>query len=111
MRRRAEQPSFWKVSILPVAFIVVSIPLALKLVPPNHIYGIRTSATLATEGGWYAANAAAGLAGIILGILTLGADWAILRTDKVTREYKVLLCLFIALAAIAGAIMTGTRAI
>lgn len=38
-------------------FILVVIPLALRKVPPNPVYGYRTCATLSDEILWYAANA------------------------------------------------------
>lgn len=38
-------------------FVLVSIPLALRKVPPNVVYGYRTRATLGDERVWYEANA------------------------------------------------------
>jgi len=38
-------------------FVALSIPLILRKVPPNHVYGYRTRATLSTEALWYEANA------------------------------------------------------
>jgi uncharacterized membrane protein len=35
---------------------LVSIPLALRLVPPNRIYGFRTRKTLSRPDIWYRAN-------------------------------------------------------
>lgn len=45
-----------------VMFLVVAIPLVLRLVPPNPIYGVRTPATMADPGLWYRVNATTGLA-------------------------------------------------
>ena len=41
---------------------VLSIPMILKMVPPNPIYGFRTPSTLANEALWYRANTFAGWA-------------------------------------------------
>src|SRR5258706_2567116 len=57
---------------------VVSIPLILKMVPPNHLYGFRTPSTLANRALWYRANTFAGWALLIAAVasiaLTVGAD-------------------------------------
>ena len=34
----------------------VSVPLVLKLVPPNRVYGVRTSQTLASREVWFRVN-------------------------------------------------------
>ena len=38
-------------------FIALAIPLILRKVPPNVVYGYRTRATLANDAIWYDANA------------------------------------------------------
>lgn len=38
-------------------FVVLSIPLVLRKVKPNVVYGYRTRATLSDEALWYEANA------------------------------------------------------
>jgi uncharacterized membrane protein len=38
-------------------FILVALPLALRKVPRNRVYGFRTRATLADDAVWFAANA------------------------------------------------------
>lgn len=38
-------------------FSVIAIPLALRMVPPNIVYGFRTRATLSDRDLWYRANA------------------------------------------------------
>jgi len=57
---------------------VVSIPLILKMVPPNHLYGFRTPSTLANRPLWYRANTFAGWALLIAAVasiaLTVSAD-------------------------------------
>ena len=53
----------------PISFLVpcaiigaVSIPLILKIVPPNRLYGFRTSQALANRELWFRANRFAGWA-------------------------------------------------
>ena len=49
--------------LLPCAIIaVISIPLILKLVPPNGVYGFRTQRTLENSELWFRANRFAGCA-------------------------------------------------
>lgn len=40
------------VRFFPVLFVLIGAPLALKLVPPNPVYGFRTPATLASAAIW-----------------------------------------------------------
>lgn len=48
---------------VPAALIAaVSVPLAFKLVPPNRVYGVRTSRTLASREAWFRVNRVAGFA-------------------------------------------------
>ena len=53
-----------------VMFAIMSIPLVLRLVPPNGIYGFRTSVTHSSPGVWYSANAFMGWALLIAAILS-----------------------------------------
>ena len=48
----------------------LGIPLWLRRVPPNRLYGVRTAGTLADESLWYAVNAAAGRAMVGVGVAT-----------------------------------------
>lgn len=40
--------------------VALSVPLMLRRVPPNGVYGLRVPATYKAEQVWYAANAASG---------------------------------------------------
>jgi hypothetical protein len=53
--------------------IVLAIPLWLRRVPPNRLYGVRLSSTLANPQTWYEINARAGrnLVGIGAGYVVL----------------------------------------
>jgi uncharacterized membrane protein len=51
---------------VPAALIAAaSIPLALKLVPPNRVYGVRTAQTLGKRDVWFRVNRFAGFALIV----------------------------------------------
>jgi hypothetical protein len=45
-----------------IVLVVISIPLILRLVPPNGVYGFRTSVTRSSADIWYSANAFMGWA-------------------------------------------------
>lgn len=55
-------------SILPIG---LAIPLILKKIPPNEIYGFRTARSLSDEKVWYAANYFSGWTLLIAGIISL----------------------------------------
>jgi SdpI/YfhL protein family len=60
-----------------VIFVVISIPLILKVVPPNGIYGFRTSLTQSSRSIWYPANAFMGWALLIAAIVSAGLQFAL----------------------------------
>jgi uncharacterized membrane protein len=49
---------------------LLGIPLVLKLVPPNRIYGFRTPTTLSRPDIWYRVNAFAGYALMLAAAVT-----------------------------------------
>jgi len=51
-------------------FILIAIPLILRRVPPNPVYGFRTRTTLADENIWYATNAYFGRNFVISSIIS-----------------------------------------
>ncbi len=51
------EKGFVTILAIDALFVLLSIPLALRKVPPNVVYGYRTRATLADERVWYQANA------------------------------------------------------
>ena len=50
----------WQNLMFPALLIVLAVPLIVRKVPPNPVYGFRTSKTLSNAGIWYEANAGAG---------------------------------------------------
>ena len=47
---------------------ILSVPLILRVVPPNGVYGFRTSATFSDPAIWYSANAFLGWALLVAAI-------------------------------------------
>jgi SdpI/YhfL family protein len=66
-----------------VIFAIISLPLILRLVPPNGIYGFRTGRTQSSHAVWYAANAFHGWA--LLGAAVLGAALLFVLPDTSKR--------------------------
>jgi uncharacterized membrane protein len=54
-----------------VVLALVSLPMALRKVPPNHLYGFRTQRTLSSPDIWYPANAFSGWAISIASTISL----------------------------------------
>ena len=58
--------------------MLLAIPLWMRRVPPNVLYGVRTRATIADERLWYDVNAACGrdlaLAGLLVTVGTVVID-------------------------------------
>ena len=53
----------------PGLIFVLGLPLAFGWVPPNRLYGFRTSTTFSSLDAWYYINLATGVALIVAGIL------------------------------------------
>lgn len=58
--------------------MVLGLPLALKKVPMNSVYGFRTQKTMSSPEIWYEANRQSGFNLIVAGGLTILA-WGVLR--------------------------------
>lgn len=52
-----------------VVLAVLAVPLALSLVPPNPVYGLRTPATCSSRAVWFAANSHVGRLAVLGGSL------------------------------------------
>jgi hypothetical protein len=55
---------------LPALIFVAGLPLALRWVAPNRLYGFRTATTFSSLDAWYQINFATGVALIAAGILS-----------------------------------------
>jgi uncharacterized membrane protein len=64
------------VALILCAFLAaISLPLALRLIGPNSLYGFRTPATLADRDLWYSANAFAGRALLVAAAFAASLVW------------------------------------
>ncbi|MFN9574940.1 MAG: SdpI family protein [Gemmatimonadota bacterium] len=52
-----------------LVLVVLSVPLALSRIPPNPVYGLRTSAACSSRAVWFAANRFVGRLGVAGGAL------------------------------------------
>ena len=52
--------SEWLYALPSIAMVLLAIPLILRRIPPNPLYGLRVPATYKDEQVWYDANAASG---------------------------------------------------
>ncbi len=62
-------------------FLVMALPLVLRLVPRNRFYGIRTRQALSDDGCWYEANRRGGLGVMLAGLIYLAVA-SVLPYDK-----------------------------
>ena len=56
---------------------LLAVPLVLRRVPPNALYGLRVPATFRDDTVWYDANAAAGRDLIVFGAVTIAAAFIV----------------------------------
>lgn len=89
--------------LLPIMNILISLPLCLRLVPPNRFYGFRTRKTLSSPEIWYAANYTGGVGLIVASILALAARAALLQSFE--RGVALLLSLFVLLTCMVVALI------
>ncbi|KAB2962289.1 MAG: hypothetical protein F9K18_10025 [Thermoanaerobaculia bacterium] len=85
-------------------FALIALPLALRRVRPNVVYGFRTRATLADEGLWYAVNARFGWAQLAGSLAGAAAALVLFRPGLLPLGLviPVSLVVLIAPAAVAG---------
>ena len=60
-----------KLLIAPVILALLALPLVFRWVPPNHLYGFRTSRTLADRELWYRVNFFCGCAVLVASALSV----------------------------------------
>jgi uncharacterized membrane protein len=77
---------FFTILALSAVMFLVALPLALRKVRPNVVYGYRTRATLADEDLWYEANAYFGSRLIIASVCGAAAGWALYVTRPLPPE-------------------------
>ena len=94
--------------VLNALMLVLCLPLAIKAVPIQYLYGYRTSRSTANEKAWYAANAAFGKGASVVSEAALAAGAVMLGvrygTELVFWEYGfALLYPVVVLAFVVGA--------
>jgi uncharacterized membrane protein len=95
--------------LVPCAIIAaVSIPLMLKLVPPNRAYGFRTRQTLSNRELWFRANRFAGCALFIASAVS-AAFFAVRPDDASGRSFIGLLAFVVPLVAAIAASFVYVR--
>jgi uncharacterized membrane protein len=87
--------------LLALITIAISIPLVLRKVPPNVVYGVRTRKTLSDPRIWYEANYRGGVALIVAGVVGL-ACWPVLMI-VLDRSTAAVAGIFVCTGAIAVA--------
>ncbi len=55
--------------LLPILLFILSLPLLLKIIPPNRFYGYRSGKSKANEKIWYKTNRLWGMLGVIASII------------------------------------------
>ena len=74
------------VLVVDALFVVLSIPLILRKVPRNLVYGFRTCATLRDDFVWYEANAYFGRGLVVSGVLSAVAIVLLYEVDGVSQD-------------------------
>ena len=74
-RRESKEPMAaeryrWQLVASCVLIVAISVPLIFKLVPPNGVYGFRTSQTRKSVDVWYQANAFMGWAVVVAAVMS-----------------------------------------
>ena len=85
-------------------FLASALPLALRLVPRNRFYGIRTRQTLSDDGCWYETNRRGGL-GVMLASLVYLVAASVCPYDK--ADPRSFATFAVHLAAFAGPLLAA----
>jgi uncharacterized membrane protein len=88
----------------------ISVPLVLKLIPPNPVYGVRTERTTSRADLWYEVNKFAGKALLVaVGVIAI---LLMFYSGTLLRSWWAQLAVFvIAIGAAVGAILAFERRI
>lgn len=76
--------------LLPAILVVLAVPLALGMVPPNGLYGFRTPKTMSSPDIWYPANRFAGWWMIAAGALTVCFNFVVLSMHRDSPEASLI---------------------
>lgn len=97
------------VTIACVLITALSVPLILRKVPPNALYGFRTPRTLSSPDIWYPANAFSGAAMLVASVIITAATWLSPSDfpEWAPVAYLVVALLFVLVASLAFARRLG----
>jgi hypothetical protein len=70
---------------MPAVILILGLPLAFRWVPPNRLYGFRTSTTFSSVDAWYQINFATGVALVAAGVLS-GVAVVLLAYDVIALK-------------------------
>jgi uncharacterized membrane protein len=92
------------VCVTGILFVLISLPLIFRKIPPNPIYGYRTRATLSDESLWYDANAYFGRKFVACCMLTIITAFAVDKWRGVAPDIylKISIALLVAPVILAG---------
>ena len=94
----------------PAVFIVVGMPLALKLIGRNNWYGLRTPRTLQNETTWYAVNTVGGWAFVITGLVSITLIYWLFNSWQGTLTAKLLISVIVPIILMAIGLIFAFRA-
>lgn len=94
----------------PLLLAALGIPLLLKLIPPNGLYGFRTEASLASETVWYSVNMQAGAALLFFGCIGTVINIYIARSKTLSQIQKQFFPLGILVAVVILMVIVGASA-
>jgi uncharacterized membrane protein len=75
------------VLVIDSLFVVLSIPLILRRVPRNIVYGFRTCATLSDDFVWYEANAYFGRGLVVSSLISAAAVFMLYGVHGVPQRF------------------------
>jgi uncharacterized membrane protein len=86
----------------------LGVPLVMRRVPPNDLYGLRTPATRKNETLWYEANARSGWYSVLTGVAVAGTALA-LHLAGVPREVAGAVDILVLLLAVSILCVKSSR--
>jgi hypothetical protein len=89
--------------------ILIAIPLALRMVPRNVIYGFRTRATLSDDAIWFEANAHFGRRLLVASLCGVLAAYLIYRLEVFSPQTFLPMSVLILVAPILLAVLSTAR--
>lgn len=84
----------WRLVASSIGVALLSVPLVLGVVPPNGIYGFRTSLTRSSPAIWYRANAFLGWALLLAAVVSV-AGLVRLSTPRARRVMWAMWAMFV----------------